>query len=113
MLRRPVEPKLRAAIGVMDAPLRRLACGSRRSECAESEPRVDASANRIADDAPRPGIENGRQIDEAHRNGDVGDVGDPELVGSCRHHVFRQVREDRPVMVAIRRGDKTPARTHG
>ena len=89
---------LRAAIGVMDAPLRRLASGSRRSECGQSEPRVDVPANRIADDAPRPGIDNGRQIDEADRDGDVSDVGDPELVRSCRQNVFSQVGEDLSVV---------------
>ena len=39
--------------------------------------------------------------------------GDPELIWSCRHNVFRQVREDRAVMVAVGGGHKTPARPHG
>jgi hypothetical protein len=97
---------------MVDAALGRHAAFDCRPERRQRQAGIDTSADGIADHAARPGIENGRQIDEAGRDGDVGDVGDPELVGSCQHNVFRQVGEDRPVMVAVGGDHKTPARTH-
>ena len=93
--------------------LGRLPAGDGRSEGRERQASVDAPADGVADHAPRPGIENGCQIDEADRDRDVGDVGDPELVGARRHHVLGQVREDRPVVIAVGGGHKAPARPHG
>ena len=83
------------------------------SERRQRQTSIDAPAYAIADHAARPGIENGRQIDEAGRNGDVSDVGDPELVRAHRQHVLGQVGEDRPIMVAVGGGHKTPVWTHG
>ena len=103
---------LRAAIGMVDAPVGRLPGrdgGSERRKCQAS---IDTPADGVADDAARPGVEDGSEVDEAHRNGDVGDVGNPQLIRTRRHHVLGQVGEDRPVVVAIRGSHKTPARTH-
>ena len=98
---------------MMDAALWRLPAGDRSPERRQREAGVDAAADGVADHAPRPSIENGRQIDEAGRDGDVGDVGDPQLVRAGRHYVLGQVREDRPIVIAVGGGHKTPARTHG
>ena len=98
---------------MMDAALGRLPALDGRPERRQRQAGVDAAADGVADDAARPGVEDGRQIDEAGRDGDVGDVGDPELVRARRHYVLGQVREDRPVVVAVGGGHKTPARTHG
>ena len=102
---------LRAAVGMMDAAGRRLPAHDRRSERGQRQAGIDAAADAIADHAARPSIEYGRQIDEADGYGDIGDVGDPELAG--RHSILGQVREDRPVVVAVGGRHKTPARTHG
>ena len=104
---------LRAAVGMMDAAGRRLPAHDRRSERGQRQAGIDAAADAIADHAARPSIENGRQIDEADGDGDIGDVGDPELVWTGRHSILGQVREDRPVVVAVGGRHKTPARTHG
>ena len=103
---------LRAAIGMMDAALGRLPALDSRPERRQRQAGIDASTDGIADHASRPGIENGGQIDEAGRDGDVSDVGDPELVRTRRQHVLGKVGKDRPVMVAVGGGHKTPARTH-
>ena len=71
---------LAAAIGMVDAAGRRLARGDRGLEGGQGQPGIDAPADGIADDAARPGIEDGCQVDEAAGDGDVGDVSDPELV---------------------------------
>lgn len=43
---------------------------------------VDLAPERVANDPPRPSIEYHREADEAAADGDVGDIGDPELVGT-------------------------------
>ena len=103
---------LRAAVGMVDAVLRRLPAGDCSSERGERQASVDAGADGVADHTARPGIENGRQIDEARGDGDIRDVGNPELVGAGRHNVFRQVRKDRAVVIAVGGGHKTPAWSH-
>jgi outer membrane immunogenic protein len=56
---------LRAAIGMVDAIPGRLPAGDSRPECRQGQPCIDTPADGIAHDTSRPGIENGRQIDEA------------------------------------------------
>ena len=67
---------------MMDAALGRLSALDCRPERRQRQAGVDASADGIADHAARPGIQDGCQIDEAggDGDGDVSDVGDPELV---------------------------------
>ena len=59
------------------------------------------AAEGVADDPPRPGVEDDREIDEAGGDGDVGDVGHPELVGAVDLEVLGDEREDRPVVIAV------------
>ncbi len=56
-------------------------------------------ADGVAGDLSRPGIEG---------DGDIGDVGHPELVWPVPDHVLRQAREDRQVVIAIGGGDIAP-----
>ena len=69
----------------MDASGWRVAALDRRRERRERQPGIDPPAERVADDAPRPYIHDGGQVDEAAEDGDVGQIGDPELVrATCR-----------------------------
>jgi hypothetical protein len=54
--------------------LRRITRPDGSFERGEREPGVDRAADRIADHATRPGVEDRRQIDEAARDRDIGDV---------------------------------------
>ena len=62
-----------------------------RFERRYGETRIDRSADRIAHDPARPGIEDDRDIDEADSDRDVGDVGDPELVRPVSRDVLGKV----------------------
>src|SRR5271170_7789597 len=64
---------------------------------------IDRSADCIPDNLPRPSVKNGSQIDEASGNGDIGEVRDPQLVRAFENQILRQVWEDRPIVIAIRR----------
>ena len=92
---------LRPAVGVKDAAWGRAAQGDGALERRHGQPRVDAAAEGVADDPPRPGVEHDREIDEARGDRDIGDVGDPELVGTLHLEVLCDEREDRPVMIAV------------
>ena len=50
-----------------------------------------------------------RQIDEARRNADVGNIRDPELIWAIDDPVAGEVREDRAVAIAVSRGHEPPA----
>ena len=64
----------------MDASGWRAAALDRRHERCKGEPGIDPPAERVAHDASRPRIHDRSQIDEAAEDGDVGQIGDPELV---------------------------------
>src|SRR6201987_1077870 len=100
---------LRTAIRVVNAAFRWLPCSDSRLQCRNGKTGIDRAADRIANDAARPGIEDGRQIDEARRNGDVGNIRDPELVRAIDDPVAGEVWEDRAVVIAVSRGHKPPA----
>ena len=59
---------------------------------------VRCKADRISDLSGDRG-----EIDEPGRDRDVGDVGDLELVQACRYNVPGEVREDRPIVIAVSR----------
>src|SRR5215467_5545505 len=99
---------LGTAVGMMNATWRWRTRGDGYLERRQRETRIDAPADRIAHHAPRPGIENRGEIDEARRYGDVGYVSHPELVRPAGCHVLGEVREDRAIVVAVGRDDKTP-----
>ncbi len=66
---------------MVDASWRWLAPGDRGLQSRQRQTRIDTPADGIAHNAARPGIEYGRQVDEASRDRDVGDIGDPQLNG--------------------------------
>ena len=93
---------LGSAIGMMDAARRRLPLLDRDGQGSERQTRIDGAADGIANNEPGPCIQNDGDINEAAHDGDVGDIGDPKLVGSIKRHGFGKVGKDRLVVVAIR-----------
>ena len=77
-------------------------------QSGERQPDIDGSADGVADNATRPGVENHGDINEAHGDSDVSDVGDPELIGAVDDPVLGQITEDRMVVVAVRRRHISP-----
>src|SRR3954451_16550337 len=69
----------------------RIATRARNDERSHGRARFERAAHGVADDLPRPRVEDGSQIDEAARNGDIGQIGDPELVGGILHAWSRKV----------------------
>ena len=108
VLRRPVESALHAAVGVEDAARRRAAERDRPFEGGDAVPGLEVAGERMADDPPRPSVEDHREIDEALCDRDVGDVADPELVGAVDGEVAGHERKDRAVVVAVGRVGETP-----
>ena len=92
-----------------DAPARWSARSDRGLERGDGESRVDGPTDRVADHAARPGVEDEGGVDEPGRDGDVGDVAVPELVGTVGHDLPGEIREHRQVMGAVGRGDKASA----
>src|SRR5262245_47116400 len=72
----------------------------------------DRGSHRAADgvtyDPTGPSIEDRSQVHKAGRDCDIGDVGYPQLVRAIQFHVLREIGEDRIIVIAIRRRDKTP-----
>ena len=90
-------------------PGQRPAQRHRPLERGDGVPGVEAAADRVADDAARPGVEDDREVDEAGGDGDVGQVRHPELVGAVDLEVARDEREDRPVVVAVGGAGEAPS----
>ena len=60
-------------------------------EGSNNEPCMDRAADGITYDPTGPGIEDRSQVHKAGRDCDIGDIGHPELVGTIRHHVLREI----------------------
>src|SRR5664279_3860486 len=83
VLRRPVEPKQTAVIGMMD-DVAWLALGDRHVQRVEDDVRLEARRHRPSDDAAAPCIEDDGEVQETGPRGHIRDVRDPELVGTAR-----------------------------
>ena len=85
---------LRPAVRVMKRS-RPAACGPRlrRSERRASARTSTDRHDGVADNATRPGVENHGDINEAHGDGDVSDVGDPELIRPLTTLIFARLRK--------------------
>ena len=99
---------LRAAIRVVNAAFRWPPYSDSRLQRRNGKTSIDRAADRIANDAARPGIKDYRQIDEARRNADVGDIRDPELIWAIDDPVAGEVREDWAVVIAVSRSYEPP-----
>ena len=93
---------LDAAVGVEDQTGWGLAVQDRHGEGGEDESRVDGVAHGPTDDPAAVEIEDAGEIKPTLVGGDVGDVGDPDLVGSSGLWGFSQVvGSDGVVVVAV------------
>src|SRR6516164_8752041 len=84
-------------------------CGA---QCRQRQPRIDLTTERIAHHSPRPRIEDHCKVDEAARDGDVGNIGNPELVSSRWSEAAREVGKDRAVMLAAGSAHEASERPH-
>src|SRR5208337_2171112 len=71
---------LRSAVRMMHAALRRLARPDGGFERGNCQSGVDRATDRIAYHLARPSVQNRGQVDEARRDRDVCNVGNPKLV---------------------------------
>jgi hypothetical protein len=104
---------LRPAVGMEHAAGKRLAQRHRPFERGDGMASVEAAADRVADDAARPGVENDGEVDEAGGDGDVGQVGHPELVRTVNFEVTGDERIDRSGVVAVGGAGETPSSARG
>ena len=72
-------------------PLAGVAVPDGRLQRGDGDAGVHRSADGVADHLARPGIQDGGQIDEAARDGDIGQVRDPELVRAIGNQILGQV----------------------
>ena len=86
---------------MMNQARSRMARVDRGAQRRQRKPCIDLTTQRIAHHPPRPCIENHCQVDEAVCDGDVGDIGYPELVRGGGNETARAVWEDRAVVLAI------------
>ena len=73
-------------------------------ERGQRQARFEAVIEREADGLAREGVDHDGEIDEAFCEPDIGDIGDPELVGAGRFDARRKVRRDRELVPAVGRG---------
>ncbi len=73
----------------------------------QAAPAIRASMERLIA-SPTTFVQDGRQVDEAARNGHAGQVRDPDLVRAIGNAAFGQVGVDRPGMVAVGRHNVAP-----
>src|SRR5664279_4505418 len=92
-LRRLLEPKLAALVGVED--LRLAVLGDRLFDDLRAERRVHRDRQAPRQHAPAVPVDHGRQVDEAARHRDVGDVHRPDVVRTRDRQHAQQVRVDR------------------
>ena len=97
---------LRALIRVMHYPRRRLAAGDGLLQCRYRHPRCQRAIQRPADRLAREAIDDHRQVNKLGAQTDIGDVGDPELVGAGHSQPRRQVHVYLAVVLGFRGQDK-------
>ena len=94
---------LHAAIGMMDQVLQRAAArGDGLVERFERQAGLQMIGERPTHDFAGEGVHHHRQINEVLRQSDVGDVGDPDMIGRGEHGLSRQIAHDLITMSAVR-----------
>src|SRR3979411_188714 len=67
----------------------------------QRQPGVDRAADSVSDHSPRPGIQDDGDIGKAAADGDICDIGHPELVWAGGSDVGGEVREGRLTVIAV------------
>ncbi len=101
---------LRSPVRVKDAASRRLSVLHCRSQCGQSQRRVDVARDRVAHHLAATSIQNRGQVAKPRSDADVGEVGDPDLVRPRRDDVAIKVREDRRIVLAVGGSNESPAK---
>jgi hypothetical protein len=78
----------------------------------QGEPCINLPTKRKANHPAPPSVENSCQINEASGDAVIGDVSDPELIGSGRAEAKGKVGEDRTLVVAIRGAHELMQQSH-
>jgi hypothetical protein len=76
---------------MMDATLRRFSALDSAVQSGDRQPGVYRTTDRIADEAARLGADYHGDIDEADGDRDIGDPGDPQLIGPVDDHAFARL----------------------
>src|SRR4051812_36477018 len=102
-LRRPLEPKLAAAIRMMDQPCCRTAHGQGFAQSGKRQVAMQPIAGGPANHPACEQVDNDGEVQPAFAGPYVGDVGAPLPVGRCCGEVLiEQVWRDRPGVIAVR-----------
>src|SRR5215210_329660 len=103
VLRRPLEPKLHAAVAMMNEPPWGSAALESHDQGVDAEARLEMLRHRPAHDLARGQVLDGGQVQKALIRWNVRDVGQPHGVGLLGHKcVSEQVGRHREVVAAVR-----------
>lgn len=96
---------LRSAIRMEYAAGQRSPQRHRPFERGDGVPGIEAATDRMADDAARPGVEDDGEVDKARGDRDVGQIRDPELIGTVDLEAARDCKRSiTPRLVVINHG---------
>ena len=92
---------LNTPIGVMNDSCRGFALDKGHPECLQAKGRVDSLGKGISHHPAGKEIQQDGKINKAAQDADVGQIGHPELIGSCDQQVGHEVGIDPMGMVAV------------
>ena len=108
VLRRPVEPALHTAVGMVDQPHGQPAAADRHLQRILAQDALQPLGHRPADDLHRGQILDGGEVEPAFVSWDVGDVSEPDRIGRSGFEVaVEQIGRDRMGVAAVG-GDRRP-----
>ena len=108
VLRRPVEPALHTAVGMVDQPHGQPAAADRHLQRILAQDALQPLGHRPADDLHRGQILDGGEVEPAFVSCDAGDVSEPDRIGRSGFEVaVEQIGRDRMGAAAVG-GDRRP-----
>lgn len=100
---------LRSPVRVEDAARQGASFCNSALERFRCQTGINSAADGVADDAPRPSVEDQRGIGKTSLNGDVGQIGHPKLIWAMDLELFGNEPKDRAAVIAVGRADETSA----